>query len=99
MKAMPRLRPGLSVRHLAGRPNVPELTNNDDSDHGGVDHGCAPTAVHVHRSAPAYAATAGCRWEPPMPDDAPVTTATDPADGGGSAMKLTLVQADVGCLR
>ena len=30
-----------------------------------------------------------------MPDDAPVTTATDPADGGGSAMKLTLVQADV----
>ena len=30
-----------------------------------------------------------------MPDDAPVTTATDSADGGGSAMRLTLVQADV----
>ena len=30
-----------------------------------------------------------------MPDDAPVTTATEPADGGGIAMKLTLVQADV----
>ena len=29
-----------------------------------------------------------------MPDDAPVTTATDPADGGGSAMSLTLVQTD-----
>jgi len=32
-------------------------TDNDSSDHGGVAHERARSPVHIHRSAPVYAAT------------------------------------------